>query len=90
MATINIVFDRVGKVDPVTRGIEIAVKYMGFQFDVSIKSVWDILYFLNRGLGYYLTYNGMMRSCYCLTECQHFVFIISGTLSYVQLLFDTV
>jgi hypothetical protein len=37
MATINIVFDRVGKVDPVTRGIEIAVKYMGFQFDVCLS-----------------------------------------------------
>jgi hypothetical protein len=34
-ATINIIFDRVGKVDPVTRGIEIAVKYFGIQFDVS-------------------------------------------------------
>ena len=35
-ATINIVFDRVGKVDPVTRGIEIAVNYLGIQFDVSV------------------------------------------------------
>lgn len=35
-ATINIVFDRVGKVDPVTRGIEIAVNYFGIQFDVSV------------------------------------------------------
>ena len=35
-ATINIIFDRVGKVDPVTRGIEIAVKYFGIQFDVSV------------------------------------------------------
>ena len=34
-ATINIIFDRVGKVDPVTRGIEIAVNYVGIQFDVS-------------------------------------------------------
>lgn len=33
-ATFNIVFDRVGKVDPVTRGIEIAVNYLGIQFDV--------------------------------------------------------
>ncbi|KAK7882490.1 hypothetical protein WMY93_028664 [Mugilogobius chulae] len=35
MATINIVFDRVGKTDPVTRGIEITVNYLGIQFDVS-------------------------------------------------------
>ena len=34
-STINIIFDRVGKVDPVTRGIEIAVNYLGIQFDVS-------------------------------------------------------
>lgn len=33
-ATINIVFDRVGKTDPVTRGIEITVNYLGIQFDV--------------------------------------------------------
>ncbi|PVD27318.1 hypothetical protein C0Q70_12474 [Pomacea canaliculata] len=38
MATINIIFDRVGKVDPVTRGIEIAVKYFGIQFDVKFWS----------------------------------------------------
>ncbi|KAL8598032.1 Golgi pH regulator [Nucella lapillus] len=38
MATINIIFDRVGKVDPVTRGLEIAVKYFGFQFDVKFWS----------------------------------------------------
>ncbi|XP_056436278.1 Golgi pH regulator [Gadus chalcogrammus] len=33
MATINIVFDRVGKTDPVTRGIEITVNWLGIQFD---------------------------------------------------------
>lgn len=33
-STINIVFDRVGKLDPVTRGIEIAVNWLGIQFDV--------------------------------------------------------
>uniref|UniRef100_A0A0B7BT34 Abscisic acid G-protein coupled receptor-like domain-containing protein n=1 Tax=Arion vulgaris TaxID=1028688 RepID=A0A0B7BT34_9EUPU len=38
MATINIIFDRVGKVDPVTRGIEIAVKYFGFEFDIKFWS----------------------------------------------------
>ena len=30
----NIVFDRVGKTDPVTRGIEITVNYLGWKFDV--------------------------------------------------------
>ena len=34
ISTINIVFDRVGRVDPITRGFEIAVNYLGFQFDV--------------------------------------------------------
>lgn len=34
ISTVNIVFDRVGKVDPVTKGIEIVVKHMGYQIDV--------------------------------------------------------
>ncbi|XP_072884949.1 Golgi pH regulator isoform X2 [Hemitrygon akajei] len=38
MATINIVFDRVGKTDPVSRGIEITVNYLGIQFDVKFWS----------------------------------------------------
>ncbi|KRZ77341.1 Oxysterol-binding protein-related protein 8 [Trichinella papuae] len=38
MATVNIIFDRVGKVDPVTRGIEISVHLMGFDFDVKFWS----------------------------------------------------
>ncbi|XP_030759884.1 Golgi pH regulator [Sitophilus oryzae] len=38
ICTINIVFDRVGKKDPVTRGIEIAVHWMGFDFDVNFWS----------------------------------------------------
>lgn len=36
--TINIVFDRVGKKDPVTRGMEIAVHWMGFEIDVTFWS----------------------------------------------------
>lgn len=35
-ATVNIIFDRVGKKDPITRGTEIAVNYLGIQFDVSM------------------------------------------------------
>lgn len=38
ICTVNIVFDRVGRVDPVTRGIAIAVHYMGFTFDVKFWS----------------------------------------------------
>ncbi|XP_050312305.1 Golgi pH regulator isoform X2 [Anthonomus grandis grandis] len=38
ICTINIVFDRVGKKDPVTRGIEIAVHWMGWDFDVNFWS----------------------------------------------------
>jgi len=34
ISTINIVFDRVGRVDPITRGFEIAVNYLGLHFDV--------------------------------------------------------
>jgi hypothetical protein len=38
ICTVNIVFDRVGKVDPVTRGINIAVEFMGFDIDVTFWS----------------------------------------------------
>ena len=38
ICSINIIFDRVGKTDPVTRGIEITVTYMGFEFDVKFWS----------------------------------------------------
>ncbi|XP_077984997.1 Golgi pH regulator-like [Glandiceps talaboti] len=38
ISTINIVFDRVGKTDPVTKGVEIAVNYFGIQFDVKFWS----------------------------------------------------
>lgn len=35
-------FDRVGKTDPVTRGIEITVNYLGIQFDVSPKNAFHL------------------------------------------------
>ncbi|KAL7290051.1 hypothetical protein TKK_0015780 [Trichogramma kaykai] len=38
ISTINIIFDRVGKKDPVTRGMEIAVHWMGFNIDVTFWS----------------------------------------------------
>lgn len=38
ICTINIVFDRVGKKDVVTRGIEIAVTWLGVQFDIAFWS----------------------------------------------------
>ncbi|KAI1278375.1 Golgi pH regulator [Halotydeus destructor] len=38
ISTVNIVFDRVGKVDPVTRGIQIAVNYIGLDIDVRFWS----------------------------------------------------
>jgi hypothetical protein len=34
MCTVNILLNRVGKVDPVTRGTDIAVKWLGFDIDV--------------------------------------------------------
>jgi hypothetical protein len=37
---INIVFDRVGKVDPITKGIAIVVHYMGYQIDVRNLQVY--------------------------------------------------
>jgi len=38
ISTVNIIFDRVGKTDPVTRTIEISVHYLGFEFDVKFWS----------------------------------------------------
>lgn len=38
ICTINIIFDRVGKKDVVTRGIEIAVNWCGVQFDIAFWS----------------------------------------------------
>lgn len=38
ISTINIVFDRVGKKDPVTRGIEIVVHWLGWNIDVTFWS----------------------------------------------------
>ncbi|XP_071175819.1 Golgi pH regulator-like [Mytilus edulis] len=38
ISTVNIVFDRVGKVDPITRGIDIVVNYFGFHFDIKFWS----------------------------------------------------
>ena len=37
-STVNIVFDRVGKVDPVTRGLEIAVHWLRLSIDVNFWS----------------------------------------------------
>uniref|UniRef100_A0A915NWP2 Uncharacterized protein n=1 Tax=Meloidogyne floridensis TaxID=298350 RepID=A0A915NWP2_9BILA len=37
-AKINIVFDRVGKVDPITKGMAIVVHHMGYQIDVRFWS----------------------------------------------------
>lgn len=45
MCTINIIFDRVGKTDVVTRGIQIASEYLGFQFDLQFWSQY-ISFFL--------------------------------------------
>lgn len=38
ICTINIIFDRVGKKDPVTRGIEIAVHWYGLEMDIAFWS----------------------------------------------------
>lgn len=38
ISTINIVFDRVGKIDPVTKTIHIVVNWLGFSIDVTFWS----------------------------------------------------
>lgn len=43
MATINIVFDRVEKTDPITRGIKITVNYLGIQFEVLAQHIFILV-----------------------------------------------
>lgn len=38
ICTVNIIFDRVGKVDPVTRGLSIAVNWLGFKVNIEFWS----------------------------------------------------
>ncbi len=38
ISSVNIIFDRVGKVDPVTKTIEIIINYFGIKFDVQFWS----------------------------------------------------
>ena len=38
ISTVNIIFDRVGKVDPITKGFSILVHWFGIQFDVEFWS----------------------------------------------------
>ena len=35
ICTINIIFDRVGKTDPISKFFEISINWLGFDFDVS-------------------------------------------------------
>ena len=42
ISTVNIVFDRVGRVDPITKGMEIAVHWFGLDIDVLFW--YDIIY----------------------------------------------
>ena len=42
ICTVNIIFDRVGKTDPVTKGVEIAVHWLGIEFDVSDAPQIDV------------------------------------------------
>ena len=56
-STVNIVFDRVGRVDPITKGMEIAVHWFGLQVDVvfwsqhiSFYLVGAIVFCSTRGL----------------------------------------
>ncbi len=38
ISTVNIIFDRVGRVDPITKGMEIAVHWFGLDIDVMFWS----------------------------------------------------
>lgn len=42
ICTVNIIFDRVGKTDPVTKGVAICVDWLGIEFDVSaVKTLFS-------------------------------------------------
>lgn len=70
MCTINIIFDRVGKKDVVTRGIEIAVHWLGFNIDIAFWSQYISFFLVGcivvtsiRGLLITLTKVGLKIMC---------------------------
>ncbi|KAH3715464.1 hypothetical protein DPMN_058175 [Dreissena polymorpha] len=46
-STVNIIFERVGKVDPVTRGIEMAVNYLEKHFSMPERAANPGMYFVS-------------------------------------------
>ena len=58
MCTINIVFDRVGKKDPISRGMEICADWLGFAFDAQFWA--QHLSFIIVGIIIICTIRGLM------------------------------
>uniref|UniRef100_A0A3P8XJC9 Golgi pH regulator n=1 Tax=Esox lucius TaxID=8010 RepID=A0A3P8XJC9_ESOLU len=87
MATINIVFDRVGKTDPVTRGIEITVNYLGIQFDFfyaisSSKSSNVIVLILAQIMGMYFVSSVLLMRMSMPLEYRSIVTEVLGELQF--------
>uniref|UniRef100_A0A8K9URR2 Golgi pH regulator n=1 Tax=Oncorhynchus mykiss TaxID=8022 RepID=A0A8K9URR2_ONCMY len=87
MATINIVFDRVGKTDPVTRGIEITVNYLGIQFDFfyaisSSKSSNVIVLVLAQIMGMYFVSSVLLMRMSMPLEYRSIVTEVLGELQF--------
>ncbi|CAF4648650.1 unnamed protein product [Rotaria socialis] len=77
---INIIFNRVGKVDPVTKGIELTVHYFNFEFDVQFCSQY--VSFILIGIIVVTSIRGLL-----ITLTKFFYFISSGRSSNVIFLF---
>lgn len=69
-STINIVFDRVGRVDPVTRGLEIAVHWIGLSIDVNFWS--QHVSFLLVGCIVVTSIRGLLLTLTKASSIQHF------------------
>ena len=80
ISTINIVFDRVGKVDPITKTFDILVNWFGFNIDVAMWS--QQFSFIVVGIIVFTSTRGLL-----LTMSKFFIWISSSKSSNVLVLF---
>jgi len=80
ISTVNIVFDRVGKVDPITKTFDILVNWFGFNIDVAMWS--QQFSFIVVGIIVFTSTRGLL-----LTMSKFFIWISSSKSSNVLVLF---
>merc|ERR550517_838823 len=80
ISTVNIVFDRVGKMDPITKTFDILVNWIGFNIDVTMWS--QQLSFIVVGIIVFSSTRGLL-----LTMSKFFIWISSSKSSNVLVLF---